>query len=145
MIIIIIRHMDWKKTGKSDRWQGLPHINKAKQYETVLSFKVSLFIQFFQPWNQREYLHLVCLVRKKLFGEDLRLKCLPPNYIVYLWRVNSPEFLAWKGVNDNFSIQFGISGVPSLVVLSDMTDMYYWLRCKMIRRENKCDYTKSVF
>ena len=25
-------------------WQGLPHINKIKQYETLLSFKLSLFI-----------------------------------------------------------------------------------------------------
>ena len=31
---------------KLERWQGLPHINKAKQYETLLSFKFSLFIQF---------------------------------------------------------------------------------------------------
>ena len=25
-------------------WQGLPHINEIKQYETLLSFKLSLFI-----------------------------------------------------------------------------------------------------
>ena len=30
---------------KQERWQGPPHINKAKQYETVLLFTVSLFIQ----------------------------------------------------------------------------------------------------
>ena len=30
---------------KLEKWQGPPHINKCKQYETVLSFKVSLFIQ----------------------------------------------------------------------------------------------------
>ena len=26
------------------RWQGPPHINKVKKYETVLSFKVRFFI-----------------------------------------------------------------------------------------------------
>ena len=30
---------------KLERWQGPPHINEVKQYETVLSFHVSLFIQ----------------------------------------------------------------------------------------------------
>ena len=30
---------------KLERWQGPPHINKAKQYEGALSFMVSLFIQ----------------------------------------------------------------------------------------------------
>ena len=29
---------------KLERWQGPPHINKVKQYETVLSFEVSLLI-----------------------------------------------------------------------------------------------------
>ena len=33
---------------KLERWQGPPHINKVKRYETVLSFKDSLFIQFIQ-------------------------------------------------------------------------------------------------
>ena len=33
---------------KLERWQGPPHINKVKQYEIVLSFKVSLFIQLFE-------------------------------------------------------------------------------------------------
>ena len=33
---------------KPERRQGLPHVNKVKQYELVLSFKVSLFIQFIQ-------------------------------------------------------------------------------------------------
>ena len=31
---------------KLERWQGPPHINNVKQYETVFSFKVSLFILF---------------------------------------------------------------------------------------------------
>ena len=31
---------------KLERWQGPPNINKVKHYETVLSFKVSLFIKF---------------------------------------------------------------------------------------------------
>ena len=30
----------------SEWWQGPTHIDEVKQYETVLSFKVSLFIQF---------------------------------------------------------------------------------------------------
>ena len=30
---------------KLERWQGPPHINKGRQYETVLSFRLSLFIQ----------------------------------------------------------------------------------------------------
>ena len=29
---------------KPERWQGLPHINMLKQYETVLSLMVSLLI-----------------------------------------------------------------------------------------------------
>ena len=33
---------------KLERWTGPPHINKVKQNETVLSFKVSLFIQSFK-------------------------------------------------------------------------------------------------
>ena len=37
-----------EKCLKLERWQGLPHINIVKQYEIVSSFKVSLFIQFFQ-------------------------------------------------------------------------------------------------
>ena len=36
------------KCLKLEKWQGLPNINKVKQFETVLSFKVSLFIQFIQ-------------------------------------------------------------------------------------------------
>ena len=31
---------------KLERWQGPPHINKVKQYEIVLSFRVSLCIYF---------------------------------------------------------------------------------------------------
>ena len=31
---------------KLGRWQGPPHINKVKQFEIALSFKVSLLIQF---------------------------------------------------------------------------------------------------
>ena len=37
-------------------WKGPPDINKVRRYETVLSFWVSLCIQFIQSWKQR-----VCL------------------------------------------------------------------------------------
>ena len=39
---------------KLERWQGPPHTHThtEKQYERVLSFKVSLFIQL---WKQREF------------------------------------------------------------------------------------------
>ena len=35
-----------------------------KQYETVLSFKVSLFIPFIQAWKRRECVYFVCLALK---------------------------------------------------------------------------------
>ena len=50
-----------KKKKKKKRWQGPPNINKLKQYETVLSFKVSLFIQFMQSRKWRERVYQVCL------------------------------------------------------------------------------------
>ena len=43
---------------KQERWQGPPHINKVKQYETVLSFMVSLVIQ-------SEFVYLFCLGIKR--------------------------------------------------------------------------------
>ena len=49
---------------KLERWQGPPQV---KQYEIVLSFKVSLFIQFTQPWKWGEFVNLVCLGRKRFF------------------------------------------------------------------------------
>ena len=36
---------------KLERWQGLPHLDKVKQYEIVLAFKVILFIRFIQSWT----------------------------------------------------------------------------------------------
>ena len=48
---------------KLERWQGPPHVNKVKLYETVSSFKVSLFIQ---SWKQWKFVYLVCLGLKKL-------------------------------------------------------------------------------
>ena len=50
---------------KLEVWQGPPHVNKVKQYETLLSFKVSLFIQFIQSRKQREFVYFVCLGIKK--------------------------------------------------------------------------------
>ena len=46
---------------KVERWQGPPHINKVKQFDTVLSFRVRLFIQFIQSWKQRVLVYLICL------------------------------------------------------------------------------------
>ena len=46
---------------KLERWQGPPHINKMKQYETVLSFKITLYVQFIQSWKQRDFAYIVCL------------------------------------------------------------------------------------
>ena len=50
---------------KLERWQGPPNINKLKQYETLLSFKFSLLIQFVKSWKQRLFICLVCLGIKK--------------------------------------------------------------------------------
>ena len=44
---------------------GSPNINKVKQYEIVLSFKFSLFIQFTQSRKQRQCVYLVCFGIKK--------------------------------------------------------------------------------
>ena len=51
---------------KPEGWQDPPHINKVKQYEAVLSFKVSLFIQFIPAWKQREFDYLICVSEVKL-------------------------------------------------------------------------------
>ena len=50
------------------RWQGPPHINKVKQYETVLSLKVSLFIK---SWKW--ILYVVCLDIQNISPEDFSL------------------------------------------------------------------------
>ena len=55
---------------KLERWQGPPHVNKAKQHETVLSFKVSLFIQFIQSSEDREFIQFVWTLEKEIC-EDL--------------------------------------------------------------------------
>ena len=46
---------------KLERWQGPPHTNKVKQYEVVLSFKVSLFIH---SGKQRELVYSVCVAEQ---------------------------------------------------------------------------------
>ena len=45
---------------KLERWQSLPHVNKVKQYEIVLSFKVSLFISVFSVMTTKRvcFFHL---------------------------------------------------------------------------------------
>ena len=67
---------------KLERWQGPPNM---KQNETVLSFKVSLFIQFIQSWKQRQFVYLVLLGIKsqsmKIFV--LQLAFLPQNFVVH--------------------------------------------------------------
>ena len=40
-----------------ERWQGPPHINKVKQFESLLPSKISLFIQS----DNEECFYLVCL------------------------------------------------------------------------------------
>ena len=47
---------------KLERWQGLPNINKVKQYETVLSFKVGCLLSLLGCKMQRKLIHLVCLL-----------------------------------------------------------------------------------
>ena len=47
---------------KLNRWQGLPHINNVKQYETVLSFKSALYIEFIQSGKQRKLVYLVYII-----------------------------------------------------------------------------------
>ena len=71
-----------------ERCQGPPNINKVKQYEIVLPFKVSLFNQFIQPWKQGESVYLVYSSIKK--NQPMKiflfwLKCLPQNYTVHLY------------------------------------------------------------
>lgn len=44
---------------KLKRWQGQPDINKVKQYETLLSFKVSVFIQFILSVKHTEFVYLL--------------------------------------------------------------------------------------
>ena len=39
---------------KLEGWRGPPQINKTKQYEIVLPFKVSNFIHFIRLWKQSE-------------------------------------------------------------------------------------------
>ena len=69
---------------KREKWQGPPHVNKVKQYDIVLSFNVSLFIQFIQSWKQREFVYLVCLginnQSMKIFV--LQLEFLPSKIVL---------------------------------------------------------------
>ena len=58
---------------KLERWQGPPNINKVKQYEIVLSFKVSLYNQFIHSWKWRQFVYLVCLGIKESVSEDRSL------------------------------------------------------------------------
>ena len=44
-----------------ERWQGPPHINKVKQFESLLPSKISLFIQS----DNEECFYLVSLAFKK--------------------------------------------------------------------------------
>ena len=60
---------------KIERWQGPPHINKAKQYETVLLFKVS----------KKQFGHLVCRKKKKLkISQGTSFSSPPQNYVMLL-------------------------------------------------------------
>ena len=47
---------------KLERWQGPPHINKVKQHEIVLSFKVRLLIQLISHENKEGLCILLFLV-----------------------------------------------------------------------------------
>ena len=58
---------------KLERWQGPPHTNKLKHFETVLSFEVSLFLSLFQHKKSQSM---------KIF--HFWLKFFPENYIVVL-------------------------------------------------------------
>ena len=49
-------------------WQGPPHINKVKQHEVVLFFKVRLFIQFIQSWRTKR---VRWGIKTNQVGEDL--------------------------------------------------------------------------
>ena len=45
---------------KLERWQGPPHVKKVKQYEIVLSLKVSLLVQFFHSQKTKSvFIHFV--------------------------------------------------------------------------------------
>ena len=52
-----------KQAQKEEVAGSATYINKVKQYATMLSFKVSLFVPFIQSWKQREFDYLVCLSR----------------------------------------------------------------------------------
>ena len=47
---------------KLERCRGPPNVNKVKQYEVVLSFKVSLFIQFSQSWKNQKAIVVLQLI-----------------------------------------------------------------------------------
>ena len=65
------RNKDPQHCLKLERWQGPPHVNQVKQYETLSSFKVSLLIQFFQPWKQEDY---ICIIRLHCISDFTVLK-----------------------------------------------------------------------
>ena len=46
-----------KTLFETKRWQGPPHMSKVEQYEIVLSYAVSVFIQFIQSWKQRKCIY----------------------------------------------------------------------------------------
>lgn len=45
---------------KLERWQGPLNVNKTKQYEIVLSFKLDLFVR---SWKWREFVYLVDMMK----------------------------------------------------------------------------------
>ena len=62
---------------KLERWQGPPHINRVKQYEMMLSFKVSLLIQLISAEEKSD--------------PPFWLKFPPQHYIVHLYWPYSPK------------------------------------------------------
>ena len=64
---------------EEESWQVLPNFNKVKLCETVLSFKVRLFIQ---SWKEFIYLVNFGIKKKSVLKDPLII--IPLNYIVHL-------------------------------------------------------------
>ena len=63
---------------KLERWQGPPNINKVKQYEIVLSFKVSFYIQSFSVFDHDN--HSVKKCSHLINSSALKLHSAPSNW-----------------------------------------------------------------
>ena len=74
---------------KLERCQGLLCINKVKQYQTVLSFKVSLMTQLFQSHQSKQRFLFICLVMKINLSPKLQSTSLTDHMKTNIVKVNT--------------------------------------------------------